>query len=151
MSSRGGRPTEKKIVWVSTQYNRSFHVFIADVTNGALEKMARLTGETKSSLPRYYYSPYDMEINPVWTRDGKEILFISNRGHIHGTGGFWLMKAEPGPEAREIHYEETSWKARPDFSPARSGMTYHSDLGPPWQNFGLIPTNSAAASPTSYG
>ncbi len=79
-------PDGKKIVWVSTQYNRRFHVFIADITNGALENIARLTGETKSSLPRYYYSPYDMEINPVWTRDGKEILFISNRGHIHGTG-----------------------------------------------------------------
>jgi len=21
--------------------------------------------------------------------DGKEILFVSNRGHIYGTGGFW--------------------------------------------------------------
>jgi len=106
-------PDGKKIVWVSTQCNRRFHVFIADVTNGALENMARLTGETKSSLPRYYYSAYDMEINPVWTRDGKEILFISNRGHIHGTGGFWLMKAEPGAEAREIHYEENQLESPP--------------------------------------
>jgi TolB protein len=144
-------PDGQQIVWVSTQYNRRFHIFIADVKNGALENMARLTGETKSSLPRYYYSPYDMEINPVWTRDGKEILFVSNRGHTHGTGGFWLMKAEPGADAREIHYEETSWKARPDFSPDGSRMIYSSYLGRQWQNLWVMPAKGGDAFPISYG
>src|SRR5216684_8868946 len=144
-------PDGKKIVWVSTQYNRRFHVFVADVKNGALENIVRLTGETKSPLPRYYYSPYDMEINPVWTRDGKEILFVSNRGHIHGTGGFWLMKAEPGAEAREIHYEETNWKARPDFSPDGSRMVYSSYLGRQWQNLWVMPAKGGDAFPISYG
>jgi TolB protein len=144
-------PDGKKIIWVSTQYNRRFHVFMAEVKNGALENVVRLTGETKSSLPRYYYSAYDMEINPVWTRDGKEILFVSNRGHIHGTGGFWLMKAEPGAEAREIHYEETSWKARPDFSPDGSRMIYSSYLGRQWQNLWLMPAKGGDAFPLSYG
>jgi len=144
-------PDGKKIVWVSTQYNRRFHVFMADVKNGALENISRLTGETKSSLPRYYYSAYDMEINPVWTRDGKEILFVSNRGHIHGTGGFWLMKAEPGAEAHEIHYEETSWKARPDFSPDGSRMIYSSYLGRQWQNLWVMPAKGGDAFPISYG
>jgi TolB protein len=144
-------PDGKKIVWVSTQYNRRFHVFMADVKNGTLENIVRLTGETKSLLPRYYYSAYDMEINPVWTRDGKEILFVSNRGHIHGTGGFWLMKAEPGAEAREIHYEETSWKARPDFSPDGSRMVYSSYLGRQSQNLWVLPARGGDAFPISYG
>ena len=56
--------------------------------------------QTKSDLPRYYYSAFDTEINPVWARDGKEILFVSNKGRIYGTGGFWRMKAEAGAEAR---------------------------------------------------
>lgn len=144
-------PDGKKIVWVSTQYNRRFHVFLADVKTGALENVARLTGETKSALPRYYYSAYDMEINPVWTRGGKEILFVSNRGHIHGTGGFWLLKAEPGAEAREIHYEETNWKARPDFSPDGSRMVYSSYLGRQWHNLWLMPSKGGDALPISYG
>jgi len=144
-------PDGGKIVWVSTQYNRRFHVFIAEVGNGALRNVVRLTGETKTPLPRYYYSPYDMEINPVWTRDGKEILFVSNRGHIHGTGGFWLMKAEPGARAREIHYEETSWRARPDFSPDGSRMIYSSYLGRQWQNLWLMPAKGGDAFPLSYG
>ena len=55
---------------------------------------------------------------------GREILFVSNRGHIYGTGGFWRMEAEPGADAQEIHYEETTWKARPDFSPDGTGWLY---------------------------
>ena len=158
-------PDGRRIVWVSTQYNRRFHVFMADVANGELKNVVRLTGETKSPLPRYYYSAYDMEINPVWTRDGKEILFISNRGHIYGTGGFWRMKVgelseypkstvksdcATCTEAREIHYEETSWKARPDFSPDGSRMVYSSYLGRQWHNLWVMPANGGDAFPITY-
>jgi TolB protein len=144
-------PDGKKLVWVSTQYNKRFHVFLADFIDGELKNVVRLTGETKSSLPRYYYSAYDMEINPVWMRDGKEILFVSNKGHIYGTGGFWQMKAEPGGEAREIHYEETSWKARPDFSPDGSKMVYSSYAGRQWQNLWVMPANGGDVFPITYG
>jgi hypothetical protein len=143
-------PDGKRIIFVSTQFNKRFHIFRADVRDGKLENIVRLTGETKSDLPRYYYSQYDTEINPVWTRDGQEILFTSNKGHIHGTGGFWKMKAEPGAEAREIHYEETNWKARPDFSPDGSRMVYSSYLGGEWHNLWLMPANGGDAFPISY-
>ncbi len=144
-------PDGKRIVFVSTSYNKRFHIFRADVNDGKLENVVRLTGETKSDLPRYYYSQFDTEISPVWTRDGKEILFISNRGHIHGSGGFWRMRAEPGAEAREIHYEETNWKARPDFSPDGSRMVYSSYLGRQWHQLWLMPANGGDAFPISYG
>jgi TolB protein len=144
-------PDGKRIVFVSTSYNKRFHIFRADVNEGKLENVAKLTGETKSDLPRYYYSAFDTEISPVWTRDGKEILFVSNRGHIHGTGGFWRMRAEPGAEAREIHYEETNWKARPDFSPDGSRMVYSSYLGRQWHQLWLMPANGGDAFPISYG
>jgi TolB protein len=144
-------PDGKRLVWVSTQYNKRFHIFVADLVEGELKNVTRLTGETKSSLPRYYYSAYDMEINPVWMRDGKEMLFISNKGHIYGTGGFWLMKAQPGAEPREIHYEETSWKARPDLSPDGSKMVYSSYLGRQWQNLWVMPAAGGDAFPITYG
>jgi TolB protein len=144
-------PDGKEIIFVSTQFNKRFHIFRADVRDEKLENVVRLTGETKSELPRYYYSQYDTEINPVWTRDGQEILFVSNKGHIHGTGGFWRMKAEPGATAREIHYEETNWKARPDFSPDGSRMVYSSYLGGQWHNLWLMPANGGDAFPISYG
>ena len=144
-------PDGKRIVFVSTTYNKRFHIFRADINVGKLDNVVRLTGETKSDLPRYYYSAFDTEISPVWTRDGKEILFVSNRGHIHGSGGFWRMRAEPGSEAREIHYEETNWKARPDFSPDGSRMVYSSYLGRQWHQLWLMPANGGDAFPISYG
>jgi len=143
-------PDGKRIVFVSTSFNKRFHIFRADVLEGKLQNLVQLTGETKSDLPRYYYSVRDMEINPVWTRDGQEILFVSNKGHIHGTGGFWRMKAEPGAAAREIHYEETSWKARPEFSPDGSRMVYSSYLGRQWQNLWVMPANGGDTFPISY-
>jgi TolB protein len=144
-------PDGKRIVFVSTSYNKRFHIFRGDVSEGRLENIVRLTGETKSALPRYYYSAFDTELSPVWTRDGQEVLFVSNRGHIHGTGGFWRMRAEPNAEAREIHYEETNWKARPDLSPDGSRMVYSSYLGRQWHQLWVMPAKGGDAFPISYG
>ncbi len=144
-------PDGKKIAFVSTAYNKRFHIFIGDFRDGKLTNITRLTGETKSSLPRYYYSAYDMEISPVWSRDGQEILFVSNRGHIYGTGGFWRMKAQAGAVAREIHYEETNWKARPDFSPDGSRIVYSSYLGRNWHQLWTMPASGGDAFPLTYG
>ena len=144
-------PDGKRLAFVSTSYKGRFHIFIAQFEDGSLKDVRQLTAENVSSLPRYYYSQVDHEISPVWSRDGAEILFISNRGHIHGTGGFWRMKAEPGAEAREIHYEETNWKARPDFSPDGKRMVYASYLGQAWHQLWLMPSAGGDAFPISYG
>jgi TolB protein len=144
-------PDGKRIVFVSTSYNKRFHIFTGEVRDGKLTNVVRLTGETRSPLPRYYYSAFDTEISPVWSRDGEEIVFVSNRGHIYGTGGFWRMKAQPGAEAREIHYEETTWKARPDFSPDGTRIVYSSYLGRSWHQLWVMPSNGGDAFPISYG
>jgi Tol biopolymer transport system component len=91
-------PDGKQIVFVSTSYNKRFHIFTGDFANGELSNVQRVTGEDKSPLPRYYYSEFDTEISPNWSRDGSEILYVSNRGHLYGSGGFWRMKvAARGP------------------------------------------------------
>ena len=144
-------PDGKRIAFVSTAFNRRFHIFIADFADGKLSNVQRLTGETRSYLPRYYYSQFDHEISPVWSSDGGEILFISNRNHIYGTGGFWKTKAQPGAEAREIHYEETTWKARPDFSPDGKHIIYASYLGQQWHQLWLMTAEGGDALPISYG
>ena len=149
-------PDGKKIAFVSTEYHGRFHIFVMDAGGGfgfgeGKASVVRLTEETKSTLPRYYYAEYDTEIHPTWSRDGEEILFVSNRGHIYGTGGFWRMKAEAGAEAREIHYEETTWKARPDFSPDGTKILYSSYLGRQWHQLWVIPAEGGDAFPISYG
>jgi TolB protein len=145
-------PDGKRIVYVSTAYHGRFHIFTMSFKgDGTPGRITRLTEETKSTLPRYYYAEYDTEIHPTWSRDGAEILFVSNRGHIYGTGGFWRMRAEPGAEAREIHYEETTWKARPDFSPDGTKILYSSYLGRQWHQLWVMPANGGDAFPISYG
>ena len=144
-------PDGKEMAFVSTSFNRRFHIFVGQFSDGELKGVQRLTGENRSTLPRYYYSQYDHEISPAWSPDGKEILFVSNRGHIYGTGGFWRMKAEPGAEAREIHYEETAWKARPDFSPDGKRVVYASYLGQQWHQLWVLLAQGGDAFPLSYG
>ncbi|HXZ41108.1 MAG TPA: CehA/McbA family metallohydrolase, partial [Terriglobales bacterium] len=144
-------PDGKRIVFVSTSYHGHFHIFLGEFSNGDLGNVQRLTGETRSDLPRYYYSEFDHEISPVWSPDGSELVFVSNRGHIYGTGGFWRVRAEPGAEAREIHYEETAWKARPDFSPDGKHIVYASYLGQQWHQLWVMPSQGGDAFPLSYG
>jgi TolB protein len=144
-------PDGKRIAFVSTAYHGRFHVFVAEVGAAGLVHEQRVTGEDKSGLRRYYYSAYDHEISPVWTRDGAALLYVSNRGHIHGTGGLWQMAATPGAAAREIHYEETNWRARPDFSPDGSRIVFSSYLGRNTHQLWLLPAAGGDALPISYG
>jgi TolB protein len=144
-------PDGRQLAFVSTSYKGHFHIFAGRFANGELTDIRQLTPENVSSLPRYYYSQVDHEISPVWSRDGSEILFISNRGHIHGTGGFWRMKAQPGAEPHEIHYEETTWKARPDFSPDGKRLVYASYLGRSWHQLWVMTAAGGDAFPLSYG
>ena len=144
-------PDGKRIAFVSTSDHGHFHIFVASFRDGELTDVQRFTGETRSTLPRYYYSQLDHEISPAWSPDGTELLFVSNRGHIYGTGGFWRMKAEAGAEPREIHYEETAWKAHPDFSPDGKRIVYASYLGQAWHQLWLMPANGGDPFPISYG
>jgi TolB protein len=148
-------PDGKHIVFVSTQFNKRFHIFTADFNDGKLANIVRLTCEHKSELPRYYYSAFDHEISPVWSRDGRDIVFVSNRNHLYGTGGFWRIAsnvaAGSGEAGQEFHYEETNWKARPDVSPDGSRLVYSSYLGRSWHNLWVMPATGGDAFPIAYG
>jgi len=143
-------PDGKRVAFVSTSFHGHFHIFAGQFSDSELKNVQRLTGET-SRPGRYYYSQFDHELSPGWSPDGSEILFVSNRGHIYGTGGFWRMKAEPGAEAREIHYEETTWKARPDFSPDGKRIVHASYLGQQWHQLWVLSSQGGDAFPISYG
>jgi TolB protein len=144
-------PDGQRLLYVSSAYHRHFHLFVAEVREGELTGTQRLTGENRSPLPRYYYSAYDHEINPTWTRDGQAVVFVSNRGRIHGTGGFWRMPAIAGADATELRYEETNWGARPEFSPDGERLVYSSYLGRNWLQLWLMPANGGEPFPLTYG
>lgn len=144
-------PDGKRLAFVSTSSKGHFHIFAGQFDNGRLTAIQQLTGETRTNVPRFYYSPIDHEISPAWSPDGADLVFVSNRGHIYGTGGFWRMNATPGTEAHEIHYEETTWRARPEFSPDGKRIVYASYLGQPWHQLWIMPASGGDAFPLSYG
>src|SRR5213596_3153645 len=142
-------PDGSRIAFVSSIYNGRWHIFVLSPA-GAKDPL-RLTEDNDSKLPRYYYSKWDHYISPTWSPDGKEIILVSNRGHVHGTGGFWRMDVRPGGVMRELRYEETTWKARPDWSPDGSRVVYSSYLGRQWHQLWLMTGEGGDVLPLTYG
>jgi TolB protein len=144
-------PDGGRIAFVSTSYNGRWHIFTLAMDNDAAGSVTRLTEDNDSKLPRYYYSSWDHYLSPAWSPDGRELMLVSNRGHIHGTGGMWRMTATPGAPLREIHYEETTWKARPDWSPDGTRVVYSSYLGRQWHQLWLMTSDGGDPFPLTYG
>ncbi len=145
-SPRGGR-----LAFVSTAFEGRFHVFLLDVDEGRPGEAKRLTEDRDSGLPRYYYSRFDQYLSPSWSPDGSELLLVSNRGRLSGSGGFWHTKAEPGSPLHPVHDEETTWKARPDWARDGRRVVYASYLGRQWHQLWLVPAEGGDAFPLTYG
>ncbi len=122
-------PDGRQVAFVSTIFAGRFHVVVAPVIGDSLGPAVRLTEDQHSGLPRYYYSTYDHYISPTWSPDGKELILVSNRDKIWGGGGFWRMAAVPGSPMQPVHDEETTWRARPDWSLDGKRLLYSSYLG----------------------
>ena len=123
-------PDGSRVAFVSTAFHGRWHVFVVDVRDGAAAgEPVRITEERDSGLPRYYYSKFDLYLSPAWSPDGKELLVVSNRGEVWGTGGVWRMEARPGAAMRQIRNEETNWKAHPDWARDGRRVVYSSYLG----------------------
>ena len=132
-------PDGKQVAYVSTAYQGRWHIFVATPgQDGQLPSAVQITEDRASGLPRYYYSAYDQYLSPTWSPDGKDLIFISNRGRIWGSGGFWRMPARAGAEPRQLHYEETTWKARPDWSRDGKRVVYSSYLGGQWHQLWMM-------------
>ena len=147
-------PDGTRIAFVSSVYNRRWHILVLSreaAKDLLFGEPVRLTEDNDSKLPRYYYSRWDHYISPAWSPDGSEIMLVSNRGHIHGSGGFWRMAAKPGAPMRELRYEETTWKARPDWSPDGKRVVYSSYLGRQWNQLWLMTSEGGDPFPLTYG
>jgi Tol biopolymer transport system component len=151
-------PDGRRVAYVSTAYEGRFHIFVVDVAGatgeggrGGAGDPVRLTEDHDSGLPRYYYSVYDHYLSPTWSPDGGDLIFVSNRGKIWGTGGFWRARAKPNAKLRLVHDEETNWKARPDWSPDGRRVAYASYAGRQWQQLWLMTEEGGDPLQLTYG
>ena len=110
-------PDGKRLAYVSTYPNGNYNIYVMPLADGVAGEPEMITSDFELKPPTVYYGNWALHIHPTWTRDGKELIFISNRDNKHGSGGFYRMKADPGAEMKRFYYEETTWKARPTLSP----------------------------------
>ncbi len=144
-------PDGKRLAWVSTQGTGHFHVFVGPLTAEGL-RGAQLWPERRSTVERYYYSPFDHELSPSWAPDGTELIYVSNPETIYGTGPLWRRGLTADSEPVAVRIEETTWKARPDWSPDGKRVIYSSYLGRQWHQL-WITTASGGGDPVplTYG
>ncbi|HJV89799.1 MAG TPA: CehA/McbA family metallohydrolase, partial [Holophagaceae bacterium] len=143
-------PEGSRLAFVSTEGSGHFLLKVADVKDGRLAGIRTLTPDRKSAIPRYYYSPFDHALNPTWTRDGKELIFLSNREVGHGSGDLVRMPLEGGAQTL-VQREETSWHARPDVSPEGTRIVYSSHQGAQWQQLWMMPTGGGHPFQLTFG
>ncbi len=141
-------PDGGRIAYTSSAYEGRWHVFVVDAQGGA---PTRLTEDRDSGLPRYYYGRFDQYFSPAWSPDGRELLLVSNRGHVWGSGGIWRVPAQPGAGGTEIRNEETTWKASPDWSPDGHRVVYASYLGRQWHQLWLMTDRGGDPVQLTYG
>jgi hypothetical protein len=145
-------PDGRSVAYTSSAHQGLWHVFVVAVgPDGAAGEPRRVTRERDSGLPRYYYHRKDQYFSPTWSPDGRELILVSNRGRIWGSGGFWRVDARGGGREREIHYEETTWKARPDWSRDGRRVVYSSYLGRQWHQLWLMTADGGDPLQLTYG
>jgi Tol biopolymer transport system component len=144
-------PDGKRLAFVSTSFNARWHIFVAALSGVRLESVERITQDKDSGLPRYYYSAFDHYLSPTWSPDGRELIFVSNRGRIYGTGGIWRVEARGGSTPRELHFEETAWKARPDWARDGKRVVYSGYHGRQWNQLVVLSADSGNPIQLTYG
>ena len=121
-------PDGKRIAWVSTEGSGRFHIFVGSIDGTQLHGAA-VWPERKSITPRYYYSAFDHELSPSWSPDGKQLAYVGNPETIYGTGSIWRRALDRDAEPRLVRQEETTWRARPDWSSDGKRIVYASYAG----------------------
>ncbi len=144
-------PNGTRLAYVSTWPNGNYNIYVLPIHNGQPGQPQMITADFELKPPTVYYGKWALHIHPTWTRDGRELIFVSNRDNKHGSGGFYRMQAEPGAPMRRFYYEETTWKARPTLSPDGDKLIYSSYLGRQWQQLWAMPPKGGDVFPLTYG
>ena len=66
------------------------------------------------------------DFQPALSPDGRYLAYVSPVEDRNGSGGIWVMSL-PGGEPRLAHFEESSYRMKPEWSPDGANLVYTSD------------------------
>ena len=125
-------PDGARLAYVSTKPSGNFNVFVRAIRNGqwAGDEIA-VTSDNRYPRNRLYFGEWDMHIEPAWTRDGKNLLLLSNRGIPLGSGAVWRTPAEANGMSKAVKVldEQSLYRTRPDVSIDGKRFIYSSMAG----------------------
>ena len=146
-------PDGSRLAFVSTRPNGYFNLLVMDIRDGQPGAVTQLTQDNDFGRPRLYFGTHDLHIQPTWSPDGKEIIFLSNRNIPLGSGALWRMPvvANGMAQARRIHKEETLYRTRPHWSPDGTRIIYSSHLGGQFNNLFVLPVDGGEPYKLTFG
>jgi TolB protein len=125
-------PDGTRLAYVSTRPSGAFNVFVRPIKDGkwAGEDMM-VTKDNRFPRNRLYFGFQDLHVEPAWTRDGKSLLVVSNRGVPLGSGNVWKIPVEPDAmqKAKPVLVEQSLFRQRPDISIDGKRFVYSSHRG----------------------
>lgn len=125
-------PDGKTLAYVSTKPSGYFNVYTRDIAAGAWAgNEVAITRDNQYPRDRLYFGDWDMHVTPEWTRDGKELLIVSNRNVALGSGHIWRTAASRHSmrRAKIVRDEQSLYRARPDVSIDGARFVYSSTGG----------------------
>jgi len=103
-------PDGRFVVFASAR-GRDFDILVHEVATGAVETVVGGRGN---------------QFQPAPSPDGSKLAYVAGvRGRL-GSGGIWTVPMMGG-EAQLVHYEETSFRPVPTWTPDGSALVYASD------------------------
>ncbi len=149
-------PDGKQLAYVSTRPNGYFKIYIREIRDGrwAGEEIL-VTPDRQYPRDRLYFGPWDMHTQPVWTPDGKELIFVTNRDVPLGSGDIWRAPAKANgiQEGRMIWREQTLYRTRPHISPDGKRILYSATSGgaDQFNNLYALPIEGGAPYKLTFG
>jgi TolB protein len=143
-------PDGTQLAYASTQPQGYFNIYVRRIANGAWagEPIA-MTKDNRYPRPRLYFSEWDFHMQPSWTPDGKQLVFLSNRNVPLGSGHLYRMPAEANSIDKAIPFlqEQSLYRAQPQVSIDGKRVLYASTAGSADQYTNLYVTPLAGGAP----
>ena len=148
-------PDGQKLAYISSAPNGYFNVFVMAIAGGKPGAIIQVTTDHTFGSNRLYFGDNDVHLSPSWSPDGRELLFVSNRGIPLGSGGIWRAPVESdvmkSGRAKLIHKEETLYRTRPSWSPDGNRFIYASHLGGQFTNLFVLPATGGEPYKMTFG